>query len=226
MSEKLSQLVRHLVETYHPKAIILHGSRARGTERPHSDWDFMLLSDVPIHVETVRNSILDENVEVKVFLLPVEKIIKTFGEKLRGGKAVYDPEGIAAELLRQAEPLYEAPLNLSSAQRRAQILHIQGRLYGMKETIENAELFFDYLGDFYKYAMNLWFETLHNMRPLPPTEALPYIHARDPKYYGLLRILSSAVSNREKLDAAEKIYNRLAGKVAGEGVLLGEPNSE
>ena len=39
----LVELVRRLVETFHPERIYLFGSRARGEGSPHSDYDLMVV---------------------------------------------------------------------------------------------------------------------------------------------------------------------------------------
>lgn len=43
--ETLAALVRRIVEAAHPKRIILFGSRARGTARPDSDYDLMVVEE-------------------------------------------------------------------------------------------------------------------------------------------------------------------------------------
>lgn len=40
-----SQLIARIVEVLHPEEIWLFGSRARGEERPDSDWDLMAVLD-------------------------------------------------------------------------------------------------------------------------------------------------------------------------------------
>jgi hypothetical protein len=42
---KLAEAVNRLVEVLHPRAIILFGSRARGTNRTESDYDLLVISD-------------------------------------------------------------------------------------------------------------------------------------------------------------------------------------
>jgi uncharacterized protein len=42
---RLQEAVRRLVRDLHPRAIILFGSRARGTARPDSDYDLLVISD-------------------------------------------------------------------------------------------------------------------------------------------------------------------------------------
>ena len=55
------KLVEYLVAKYDPLAIILHGSRASGTNRPHSDWDLVLLvdKDTPTEQVLVDGSAID-----------------------------------------------------------------------------------------------------------------------------------------------------------------------
>ena len=48
MEQKLTQ---YIIEKYSPLAVLLHGSRASGNERPHSDWDFAILVNEDIKVE-------------------------------------------------------------------------------------------------------------------------------------------------------------------------------
>jgi hypothetical protein len=42
---KLAEVVNRLVQGLHPRAIILFGSRARGTNRSESDYDLLVISD-------------------------------------------------------------------------------------------------------------------------------------------------------------------------------------
>jgi uncharacterized protein len=42
---RLGEAVKRLVEGLHPRAIILFGSRARGTDRPDSDYDLLVVSE-------------------------------------------------------------------------------------------------------------------------------------------------------------------------------------
>jgi len=41
----LAEAVDRLVEGLHPRAIILFGSRTRGTNRPNSDYDLLVVSE-------------------------------------------------------------------------------------------------------------------------------------------------------------------------------------
>ncbi len=51
----ISQLIRHNINAIDPKAeVILYGSRARGDERPDSDWDILVLTDYSIDLAIER----------------------------------------------------------------------------------------------------------------------------------------------------------------------------
>jgi predicted nucleotidyltransferase len=40
---KLEEIVKKLVDKFHPKKVYLFGSRAKGTEKPNSDYDIFLI---------------------------------------------------------------------------------------------------------------------------------------------------------------------------------------
>ena len=41
----LQEITRRIVETAHPRRIILFGSRGRGQGHPDSDWDILVIAD-------------------------------------------------------------------------------------------------------------------------------------------------------------------------------------
>lgn len=54
-TQHISQLIRHYINVIDPKAeVILYGSRARGDERPDSDWDILILTDYSVDLVTER----------------------------------------------------------------------------------------------------------------------------------------------------------------------------
>jgi len=54
-TQHISQLIRHCINAIDPKAdVILYGSRARGDERPDSDWDILVLTDYSVDLITER----------------------------------------------------------------------------------------------------------------------------------------------------------------------------
>jgi len=51
----ISQLIRYQINTIDPNAeVILYGSRARGDERPDSDWDLLILTDYSVSLTSER----------------------------------------------------------------------------------------------------------------------------------------------------------------------------
>ena len=63
----MGRLIRKAINEIDPEAeIILYGSRARGDERPDSDWDILVLTHYPINLEAeqkFRNKIYDLELE-------------------------------------------------------------------------------------------------------------------------------------------------------------------
>ena len=54
-SRHIAQLIRKNIGMIDPQAeIILYGSRARGDERPDSDWDILVLTDYPVDLKGER----------------------------------------------------------------------------------------------------------------------------------------------------------------------------
>jgi predicted nucleotidyltransferase len=66
-TKHISQLIRHYINAIDPKAdVILYGSRARGDERPDSDWDILILTDYSVDLITerkFRNKLYDLELE-------------------------------------------------------------------------------------------------------------------------------------------------------------------
>ncbi len=48
MEELIQEMARVIVQTVNPRRIILFGSQVRGTARPASDVDFLIVKDKPI----------------------------------------------------------------------------------------------------------------------------------------------------------------------------------
>jgi predicted nucleotidyltransferase len=52
--ELLNVMVQAVVDTVEPERVVLFGSRARGTARPNSDVDFLVIEDAPFGPERRR----------------------------------------------------------------------------------------------------------------------------------------------------------------------------
>lgn len=66
-TKHIAQLIRKNINLIDPKAeIILYGSRARGDDKPDSDWDILILTDYPVDLEKerkFRNNLYDLELE-------------------------------------------------------------------------------------------------------------------------------------------------------------------
>ena len=75
---------------------------------------------------------------------------------------------------------------------------------------ENDGVFFFRLGrDFFRNALNGWFRVIRDEYSLPPYLSIPYIKEQDPEYYACLEVLWSHKSNKEKVDAAKAIFQKI-----------------
>ena len=66
-TQHISKMIRNYINAIDPKAdVILYGSRARGDERPDSDWDILILTNNAADVVTerkFRNKLYDLELE-------------------------------------------------------------------------------------------------------------------------------------------------------------------
>lgn len=202
------ELITHLRQAFNPTAIILHGSRAVGKERPHSDWDICLLfasySELP---KNGRFFWKEQNVEYSCHKLPIADIEDQFGVKLQFGRVLYEHENEATELLQQAKTQYEKPLGWIDSQKDNHRLWMLGRLDGMRDTVDQPIIFERYASDFYARITNYWYLALYNTNPKPIYIAVEEIAATDPEYFKLIETFANG-THEQKLVAAEKIYER------------------
>lgn len=97
----LAEMTRRIVQTIHPKKVVLFGSRARGDARPNSDYDFLVIQETtePPHKRSGRlYTVLAE------FPAEVEVLVYT-PEEVDDWGAV--PQAFVTTALREGEVLYE-----------------------------------------------------------------------------------------------------------------------
>lgn len=211
MSTKTHIIINALKEKYHPVAIILHGSRAVGKDRPNSDWDIIMLFKGEIPRKSNREMIDDADVEWKAATLPVETvdIFSAFNVHLQFAKVLWEEYGEGTDILRRASEVYAKGPNLSQDEVRRERLFMEHKLLGMQDDIDMSAMFLRHLGVFFNRSSNLWFEILHNEFPKPYYLAIPEIQQRDPGYSKYLSILSSGASNEEKIETGKGIMKKL-----------------
>jgi len=205
-------ILEHLKQTYQPDAIILHGSRARGRERAHSDWDFIFLYRDLKDTHDGREVYRKENIEFSshLFSIAVGELENEFSTKLQGAKVLYEKDGEGTDLLNEASTIYQKGVHWSPKKISNHKLWMQGRIDGMSDNIDNPVIFSKYFTDFYQRIFNYWYWILQNSYSQPIYIAAEEIGEKDSGYYELVsRLIETSTSVEEKIKIAEEIRDQL-----------------
>ncbi len=206
-----NSIVEYLKENFRPDSIILHGSRARGKERPHSDWDFILLYRQPTLVKNGRLFVDGQNVEYSVAVLPINDIFGTFDTKLNKAKVIFDTDNIGTGLIKDATVYYNIGVHWDEEKRNAHKLWLGGRIAGMRDNINNPLLFQKYFSDFYGRIFNYWYWLVAHRHSEPIYIAVDEIKEKDPTYYEIVFALVDGNTTSEKKTAlADEIAQYLS----------------
>lgn len=203
------RLIQYLKEKYNPRAILLHGSRASGNAREHSDWDFAIFVDKEIEGE--REIFLGANIEIKVIVYPIAHI-KELVPTLRkqNTKVLYDPENICPSIIEEVTVLFEKGREPDNEiERSGHSAWMRSHIDGMIDYEDEHLAFFRKLGEFYVRSIMYWFRFLHNEYMPQVYESIPRIKKDDPEYFTLLQVLAGNGSSQEKIKAAEDIRKRI-----------------
>lgn len=201
----------HLREKYGPIAVILHGSRAVGMNRPHSDWDILVLFTEKPAMALNREEIAGEDVEWEAVKVPVAEntILDTVGVELQFGKLLWEDESRAGtRLLEQAAAFYAKGVQVTDADRAKYKQYLCHKVASMEDDIATPYMFLRHQYAFFLRASNWWFE-LNGQYPKPFYMAMPIIRERDPEYHELLLTFSAEGSNESKIAAARCLVSRL-----------------
>jgi uncharacterized protein len=99
----IRDVVRQLVEKFHPQRIILFGSYARGNPRPESDVDLLVVMDTPLK-ESRQALLIDKSLERDLFGLDlIVRTPKNLEERIALG------DSFLKEIVTQGKVLYESP---------------------------------------------------------------------------------------------------------------------
>lgn len=96
---RLSEAVKRLVEDLHPRAIILFGSRARGTNRTQSDYDLLVISDRLLDYDQVYQPVAGRGLHCDVVPCTVDA----------WKEAHLDAGGVLRDALEEGIVLYGEP---------------------------------------------------------------------------------------------------------------------
>jgi uncharacterized protein len=96
---RLAEAVNRLVEGLHPRAIILFGSRARGTNRTESDYDLLVISDRLLDYDQVYQPVAGRGLHCDVVPCTLEA----------WKQAYLDAGGVLRDALDEGIVLYGEP---------------------------------------------------------------------------------------------------------------------
>lgn len=210
------KIIEYIKETYHPLAILLHGSRANGNARAHSDWDFAIF--VKEKIVTKREVLFSvANIEIKQIIYPVlDTDISNIGHQLRKSnvRVVYDPEHICDAVIEQVTTYFEQgrpPEDYDENETIGHAAWMRSQIDGMIDYQHEPLAFFRKSGELYIRVIQYWFRFLkHDWMP-QVYEALPRIQKEDPEYYALMEAYVQSHSAQEQILISEKIYVHLFG---------------
>jgi predicted nucleotidyltransferase len=206
-----NEIALQLRDKYRPAAVVLHGSRAVGMSRPHSDWDiFLLFTDKPA-VAVGREAIAGEDVEWKAVRTPVAEnaVLEAVGVELQFGQVLWeDASRAGTRLLEQAAAFFAKGIQLTEADKVRYKQYLLHKVAGMEDDIATPYMFLRHQYAFFLRACNWWFE-VHGQYPKPFYLAMPAIQERDAEYHDLLLQVSEPGSNEKRIAAARRLVSML-----------------
>ena len=207
----LPEVAERVLQELQPVAVLLHGSRAVGRERPDSDWDLCVLMH-GVRDPSWRSQQLG-GVSRDLDIVPVTAsdslMTDIFGTSLRFARVVADSsDGVGAAFIARAQCLHERGRQVPVSTLVEQAAHAQRVARRMAGSTRQPDLFFFHLSTFFGLAVRYWFDRAGRW-PEPPYAALKSIRAADPDYASLLSELASDLTAHKKIQAAEEIAGRL-----------------
>lgn len=214
--EKTDQIAAFLKQKYKPTAVLLHGSRAVGKERTHSDWDVIMLFNGDVPRKGYREEIEGEDVEWKAFNAPKgnESVTKVFDVYLQFAKVLWEEGDIGTELLERARAEYtKGPKQYTDDEVRREKQYFQHKIQGLIDDKDTQYLFFRHLCVLRTQAMRLWFELLNKRFSQPLYLSMPLIEKEDPDFYkNLVSFTAFDTSPEIKIKNAEAMFARIFGQ--------------
>jgi predicted nucleotidyltransferase len=203
------ELTDYIVEKYNPIAVLLHGSRASGNAREHSDWDFAIF--VTEKITANREIIKSQNIEIRVLVLPIPDKIDNQWLVLRQGnvKVLYDPQNKTLDVIKKVTGFYSEPLDFSEGEFYGHGAWFRSQLDSMIDYQNEQEAFFRKLSELYPRVIMYWFHFIKHTYMPQVYYSLPILQTEDLHYFNYLKILAGNFSNEEKIVAAENIYKRI-----------------
>jgi predicted nucleotidyltransferase len=203
------QITNHL-QKYNPEAIILIGSRASGEETETSDWDLALFvrEDYSNTLETFEGETLD--LEFIKLPVPDDFVLQTSFAPDPRLKVLLDTENALGQSIvdRTLERYKRGPEALTKEEVEKREQKLYRLLQKCQSRPDDAGYVFVYIGAFYEFALRYYFE-LKQEWPKPVYKALEAISEEDLGIYELFFTIHSNTESREKIKAAEELYEYL-----------------
>jgi len=213
------QIIKYLQKKYNAKAIILHGSRARGNPHKHSDWDLLVFTDKIIK-EAGGAKLGKEDLDIKVIQLPVtdvEKFISEWPQSCQTTKVLLDTdEKLGSRIHKSAEKKFAKKQGISKQRAEYIRSHFDRMLTRLVDFENDPEVFFYHLASFYLKTVRYWFE-YQSRWSQPIREALTIIEKEDQTFAKAVKtITDNSKTNKEKIVAAEIMTNAVLSKEVSE----------
>jgi hypothetical protein len=140
-----------------------------------------------------------------------ETILKKLVAVAHSMEVLYDAkESVGKKLVEDAKETRSQGVTLSKKEKELILIEMYKDINNLNDLQDNDGVFFFRLGrDFFRNALNGWFRVMRDEYSLPPYLSIPYIKENDPEYYSLLEVLWSQKSNKEKVRAAQLIFERM-----------------
>lgn len=181
------EIISYLKNKYSPKAIVLAGSRASGTNSEKSDWDIFVFCEEsqPDGFFEWQGELLD--ITVHNWPKPADWLFTIPYGPVWPVKVLFDEtDGEFAKILERTKTIYDqGPLlayPIPCADRLAKLDRWKMKI---EQYAGNQEVQFYYAGYIYEFLIRVWFEQ-QNLWSMPPAQALPYIKEKDSNYWQML----------------------------------------
>lgn len=199
----LDEILSYLRTKYSPKAILLHGSRAREDNFEKSDYDLVLISENADHPrpEYYEKCALDIG-----GVSPTETILKAGQTPIWPCLVLYDDaDGLGERLATQTQLAFlGGPVPLTKEELENRRNFSKRLIQRIQARGEDPMIRFYYVGDFYQRVLRYWCE-LNQRWTMSVHLLLPIIATENPGFYKMLKELWTDDYQR----AAVKIHQHL-----------------
>jgi len=205
-----NEIISYLREKYHPQAILLHGSRARGDGFEKSDYDLALIAENP---EQIRPEFYQGWAPNISGIAPTETVLKTGQTPIWPCLVLYDDEdGLGKRLIKPTEEAFKkGPVALTQEEFTNRPNFSKRLLQRIQGREQDPMIRFYYMGDFYPRVLRYWCE-LNQRWTQSAHLLLPLIGAKDPVFYQELQDLWTEDYQKAALRIHEYLFEKDNGK--------------